>query len=227
MCETMNQQHSAPPFPTVHRKGAAGFTLMELLVSLSIIVVLAALLVPVAGSVRSRMDETACLHNLRGLGSAFQLYAQDNNATLPYARLSESTTRYWRRGLLPYVALDPDTDINKTPFFTCPVVKRIVVERGGSAGLNSFAMNKWLSRTRLSAISRPARTFLASEAKIAPANNTPTEILDEGNQSQNHHRNEGGNHLLYADFHVEFWPDITRLWEVPYRVGSSEDMWKP
>src|SRR4051794_29358218 len=62
---------------------ARGFTLIELLVVLSIIALLAALLFPVFAQAREKVRTTACLSNMRQIGLGLQLYAQDNDETLP------------------------------------------------------------------------------------------------------------------------------------------------
>jgi len=59
------------------------FTLVELLVSVGIIAVLAALLLPALGSARESARRTQCASNLRQLAMGFQSYAADNRGSLP------------------------------------------------------------------------------------------------------------------------------------------------
>jgi len=59
-----------------------GFTLIELLVVIAIIAVLAAILFPVFAAARERARITACGSNLRQLGMASRMYAQDNDEQL-------------------------------------------------------------------------------------------------------------------------------------------------
>jgi prepilin-type processing-associated H-X9-DG protein len=66
-----------------HSRTHSAFTLVELLVIISIIGILAALLLPVLGRARESGRATACLSNLRQLGLALQLYVQDHNNRLP------------------------------------------------------------------------------------------------------------------------------------------------
>ena len=54
-----------------------GFTLVEILVVLAIIAILMAILLPVLSSVREAGRATSCRSNLRQLGQAIQMYAQD------------------------------------------------------------------------------------------------------------------------------------------------------
>jgi len=60
------------------------FTLMELLIVIASIAILAAMLLPVVSSARERGRRTVCLSNVRQIGIAIQIYAQDNEGRIPY-----------------------------------------------------------------------------------------------------------------------------------------------
>lgn len=65
-----------------NRRGAVtphktGFTLIELLVVIAIIAVLAAILFPVFAQAREKARQTACLSNLRQIGTAARMYMED------------------------------------------------------------------------------------------------------------------------------------------------------
>jgi len=59
-----------------------GFTLIELLVVIAIIAILAAILFPVFAKAREKARQTSCLNNIKQLGLAAMMYAQDYDELL-------------------------------------------------------------------------------------------------------------------------------------------------
>lgn len=77
-----------------HRKSKAyeGFTLVELLVVMSIISILLSVLLPALKTVRQQGQAVICMNNVKQLGLAFTMYGQDYNGyTMPAA----SSNIYW------------------------------------------------------------------------------------------------------------------------------------
>ena len=64
-----------------------GFTLIELLVVIAIIAILAAILFPVFAKAREKARQTSCTSNLKQLGLAAVMYAQDYDERLLYYSL--------------------------------------------------------------------------------------------------------------------------------------------
>ncbi|MHB1000997.1 MAG: type II secretion system protein [Armatimonadota bacterium] len=60
-----------------------GFTLIELLVVIAIIAILAAILFPVFAKAREAARSTACISNMKQLGTALQMYIQESDDQLP------------------------------------------------------------------------------------------------------------------------------------------------
>jgi prepilin-type N-terminal cleavage/methylation domain-containing protein/prepilin-type processing-associated H-X9-DG protein len=88
----------------------SGFTLIELLVVIAIIAILAAILFPVFARARGKARQAACLSNLKQLGLAVDMYAQDYDEMLPAHNDNEPPypTYDWRYDtfiyrLMPYM----------------------------------------------------------------------------------------------------------------------------
>jgi prepilin-type processing-associated H-X9-DG protein/prepilin-type N-terminal cleavage/methylation domain-containing protein len=98
--------------PIAKRRPPAAFTLIELLVVIAIISILAAILFPVFAQAREKARQTTSISNLRQLGNAFAMYAQDHDEVLPCAAISVPRgytnpdnlgAHRWPWQILPYV----------------------------------------------------------------------------------------------------------------------------
>src|SRR4029078_3440996 len=84
---------------------SSGFTLVEVLVVLSILTILAAILFPVFSAARAQARQAQCLSNYRQLGQAGIMYLQDNDERfMPSASsLKQNQVPLWPRSLAPYL----------------------------------------------------------------------------------------------------------------------------
>jgi prepilin-type N-terminal cleavage/methylation domain-containing protein/prepilin-type processing-associated H-X9-DG protein len=69
-------------FPN-NKKSVQAFTLVELLVVISVIGLLMGILIPVLGKARGAANRTYCMANLRQIGIAFKTYLDDNRDIFP------------------------------------------------------------------------------------------------------------------------------------------------
>jgi prepilin-type N-terminal cleavage/methylation domain-containing protein/prepilin-type processing-associated H-X9-DG protein len=67
------------------QRSRIAFSLIELLVVIGIISVLAALLMPALGRAKGKANDTKCISNLRQIGIALSIYADENQGKLPFA----------------------------------------------------------------------------------------------------------------------------------------------
>jgi len=107
-----------PPFVSPSpRWPARGFTMIEILATIAIIGVLAAMLVPMVSKMRSAAKKTQCLSNLQEIGTGLAHYAGDNGGVLPQGGT-------WDKDIAPYFNLPVDGNgIPTAPskVFQCPM----------------------------------------------------------------------------------------------------------
>jgi prepilin-type N-terminal cleavage/methylation domain-containing protein len=102
-----------------------GFTLVELLVVIAIIAILAAILFPVFAQAREKARQSACVSNMKQIGTALMIYQQDFDETYPFGyqyygtydaagncKPTDHKLEWWQDMLRPYVK-------NET-VYTCP-----------------------------------------------------------------------------------------------------------
>src|SRR5215216_6026680 len=93
-----------------------GFTLIELLVVIAIIAILAAILFPVFAQAREKARGAACLSNMKQIGLATMMYAQDHDDYLPYGYAytwpGQKELYWWQDLCRPYV--------KNEAVYTCP-----------------------------------------------------------------------------------------------------------
>ncbi len=179
-----------------------GFTLIELLVVIAIIAILAAILFPVFARAREKARQASCLSNVKQLGLAPQMYAQDYDETLPPSIAGR-----------PSGALVTTFDLLE-PYTKNKQIERCPSDRQGSVDLTawglgrySYAWNKELFAYRLPPhIPGPPQSPIIALAQV-PCPSETTTFFDGHQQGQAvltaHRHNEGAN-AGFLDGHAKW-----------------------
>lgn len=100
------------------------FTLIELIIVISIIMILASLLLPALQSAKKATNRIACLSNMKQLGISFLQYTSEQNDFFPPYDLNNFsggaiTKFFWSWGLM----MHNDEYIKNNKIFQCPSIK--------------------------------------------------------------------------------------------------------
>jgi prepilin-type N-terminal cleavage/methylation domain-containing protein/prepilin-type processing-associated H-X9-DG protein len=188
---------------STRRMTRQGFTLVELLTVVAIIGILAGILIPLLGRIRTSAKATVCRSNLRQIGTSVQLYAQDKNGIIVYDVIGLNGSKgTWADALRSYCQAAPFVVGERpTGVFACPESERVVSNGSKSDYGKNYRINPGEFETghkyRLVEI-QPAAQILAF------ADASSRRFLD-GEQSITD-RHDGKANLLYFDNHVETVP---------------------
>jgi prepilin-type N-terminal cleavage/methylation domain-containing protein len=117
---------------------SGGFTLIELLVVIAIIAILAALALPMASRWLDESKDTKCISNLRQIGAAIRLYANDNEGNIVPGYSAAGNPTVWQDSLAPYVNAKFTSYFRSNKNVQCPKAKAYQINTGGKT---SYAIN--------------------------------------------------------------------------------------
>ena len=146
------------------------FTLVELLVVISIIGLLAGLAIPAINGGLKSAKSGACLSNLHQIGVATIAYAADNSFKLPDA--GSGTSDMWATKLATFISTGTKS---KKSIFVCPGCEKTVVEATGTDvavtyGVHNGLMPKGGTASNISSVVRATEVILAGDVCQNPGN---------------------------------------------------------
>lgn len=166
------------------KKSKTAFTLVEMLVVISIIALLAAIAMPAYSSIMARSRGAACLSNMRQLSAAMLAFSSENDGFLPRGNMNtdgqSSAGREWYKAIYTYIPTANNKmsgkQVNKV--FLCPAEKQPPGRTNTCCQYTaSFALEAGNSSTAatgtsgngpraLAAIDYPSRTIMLADGTI-------------------------------------------------------------
>jgi prepilin-type N-terminal cleavage/methylation domain-containing protein/prepilin-type processing-associated H-X9-DG protein len=209
-----------------------GFTLIELLVVIAIIALLMAILMPALQRVRKQAKGIVCKSNMRQIGIAANLYAEEYEMRVPRG-LAGGTGKAWFQLFMPFLAQKPiGSDYRTVDIYRCPSYPDkeqtvcYVINGWDFEDKNDMTGKEILLPSKLSDCERRAYTIFLADNEDGPWRYIIRKADDEGHNrcdvwnpghlptsdsqditygrriSQARHRK--GSNCLFLDWHVEY-----------------------
>lgn len=202
-----------------------GFTLVELLVVVSIIATLMAILLPSLGKAREAAKSIKCMANLRQFGMANEFYAQDyNEYYVPIRMVDDSgninwyinSTYYnllkaqgtggsqWRvGGILCPSSATVRTGHNNVPYSYGYNDSRLI----GTSNVGNLSLAQQERNPRRNLIQSPSQKLMFGDGtyrtiNYLSSNQYVDDVFSAGSQSAAY-RHENGANLVYFDIHAD------------------------
>ncbi|MDD2709466.1 MAG: prepilin-type N-terminal cleavage/methylation domain-containing protein [Verrucomicrobiae bacterium] len=220
----------------IHSKSKA-FTLVELLVTVAIVSLLAAMFTPALSATREKAKQIKCLNNLKQIVLACSIYAQDNNGVFSMFDVTTPAEQYWASRLYK------KGYIKNSAVFACPSwpINSAASLSASTYGLRDFRtpteyiVGDWLSAPvvlHLYNLPDPANYHLFADSTYGPLYSPATVASKQSHILATtpslsshgiHPRHNGTASVAFADGHAECC-DTARLKAIGFAGGMNKDV---
>ncbi len=173
---------------------AEKFSLVELLIAVAVIAILIALLMPALHKAREKAFNIQCVNNMKNIGTAHQLYANDTEHCMPLMVRKDFT---WVHEVA--ARLSKGKGKNGEYMIPCPAW---TLYPSNSYGLNTFFSGEWDTENvckKITRIHQPTKAQILMENITDPRYNWPSNVGYLEWVSFRHNRR---SNVYYFDGHV-------------------------
>jgi prepilin-type processing-associated H-X9-DG protein/prepilin-type N-terminal cleavage/methylation domain-containing protein len=201
----------------------AGFSLVELLVVLGIIVLVIGIILPVVSTAREKSRKTVCQSNLRVIGQCLIMYANANNGRLPNGNPPGEWNNYPGTNAV-MVAFARDY-VKAAGVFACPSDSDPPPEKISTAD-QTLPESARMSYEFFSVYWAPeyGPMLVKMQGQKQGRSMAPLAWDVDGGEAKSPLKNhKGGGNVVFCDAHVE-WQEA-KFWDQPNMPDPANEYW--